>query len=263
MHRRRFGTVRRAPTPGALSAIGASALALAVFTTACSGPSSGRPAAAAGSARAAGSAAGAGSSPSPSALTGSPIGVLDTDPADPPTLNPSLQAGKPLPSGFRGEPTALRPPASWNPGPWLSQVHSAAGSKAAPSNSSDPQYVTTAWRWSAPGISTLTVGVNSDGQNRALKIDCAAEGFDAADGSVAAEISGTLELCARTGLSGTAAQTAGTWIGKQVGPILADIRTGFRGRAAVSASPSFGDATYQVIATYQFQYGYLIQVVVW
>lgn len=246
----RPATTRRAAS---LGAIGAASLALCVLAAACSGPSSdpslpGHPS--------------AGSGPSPSASDGF-AGVVDTDPADPPILNPSLHPGQPVPSGYRIEPTGLRPPASWDSTAWLSRVRAVAGSTATPSNSKDGLFTTTAWRWTAPGIDHLSAGATGDGQNRPIKIDCAAEGFDASVPAVAAEITRTLELCAQTGLSGTAAQAAQEWIDAQVGPILKDISVGFKGTAAISAAPAFGGTTYQVAGNYEFQSGYLIQVIVW
>lgn len=260
------GSSRRASSARALGAFGAAALALAAVTTACSGNSAGHapatpatPATAAGAPGATDPAAT--SSPAAGPTT---FGVLDTDPADPPIINPTVKAGAPLPTGWRNAPpTTLTPPTSWNPAAWLNQVHAAAPANAVPVDNHDPSFVTTSWQWSTPAITSLTAGVIANGQNHPLKASCDAEGFSLTSTAAAAEIAGTLELCAQTGLSGGSAQAAQTWIGQQVGPVLSELQGAAKGRESVSAAPTFGAATYQVVGQYEYQSGYLVQVTVW
>jgi hypothetical protein len=258
------GSSRRTSCARALGTLGVAALALAAVTTACSGSSSGAGAGHTPATIAAGAPGATDPAATASPGAGPTFGVLDTDPADPPIINPTVKSGAPLPTGWRNAPpTTLTPPAGWDPAAWLSQVHAAAPSNAVPVDNRDPSFVTTSWQWSTPAITSLTAGVIANGQNHPIKASCDAEGFDLTSTSAAAEVASTLELCARTGLSGSSAQAAQTWIGQQVGPVLSELQSAAKGRESVSAAPTFGAATYQVVGQYEYQSGYLVQVTVW
>jgi hypothetical protein len=269
MRHRPSGNPRRASSPGALSTLGAATLALAVLTSACSASDPGRadnPGHPAGTAGSAGSpdSAGTDAASSSGAQAAPTAGVLDTDPADPPIINPTLQPGKPVPTGYRDEPTTLKPPASWDKTSWLNLVHAAAGAEAVANDSHDRHSVNDIWKWSAGGVTSLEAGVLSDGQDHPTTVTCSAEGFDPAGTAAAAKIRQVLELCAETGLSGASAQTARTWIGDQVAPMLGELGTAPKGRQSISAAPAFGGATYQLFARYvSSSYGYSIQLLVW
>jgi hypothetical protein len=252
MRHHRSGRSRRASSVRALSAIGAAALALAALTTACSG-SGPRPAA--GGAQSA-------DTPYPGPDL-SAFGTLDTDSADPPVINPALNPSAPTPAGFRNAlPTSLTPPAGWVATAWLDSVHAAAGPKAVSSHNQDPNFTNTAWQWSTADVTSLEAGTAGDGQDHLTSVSCSAEGFNPANAKAAAEIAGALELCAQTGLSGGSAQAAQTWIGDQVGSVLSELRTAAPGRESVTAAPTFGAATYQIVGQHQSpeEYSVLLSV---
>lgn len=233
----------------AAGAVGASALALALLVGACSGSTD---------------AAAHGAGPSAAASASPPqVGVVDTNPADPPQLQPTLHPGSPVPTDYRALPATRDMTLLWNSTAWLSRVQAAGGAKASANDFDTPAETSLAWRWSTAQIGQLEAGVQTMLPADTQSVSCSAQTFEPASAAAASQITNIMLLCAQTGLSGGSTAAAEAWIRAQIGPELKEINGLTSGRQVVSATPAFGSATYYLATRYVPGYGYLIELQVW
>lgn len=231
-----------------LLAVGSSALTVALVATACS---------------AAGHAAAApGFTARPSSAP-TQVGYVDTNPADPPQVQPPWPKGSPVPTNYRGIPAAHQLDIAWSSTAWLSEVHAAAGKKVKANDWQTPAAAVSSWDWSTPQVGELEAGISTQLPSGLPQPYCSAETFEPASSAAASQITNTMLLCAQTGLSAGSAPAAEAWIRKQIPTELADVNGLTDGREVVSATPAFGSTTYYIYARYISGYGYLIEMLVW
>lgn len=238
--------IRRKLATGA--AAGSCALVLALAASACSGDHA--------------SANDAAGRPKASA-TPSQVGTVDPNPSDTPVLQPTLRPGKPVPSGYRALPATRELTVSWDWSDWLNHAHSVAGPKSTQNNWQDPAETYNSWRWTTDQIGQLEVGVQTLLPNGMPEPTCSAQNFEPESAAAATQITNTLLLCVQTGLSGAAESDAEAWLRAQIGPELKQINGLTDGQQTVSATPTFGSATYFLSTHYTPGYGYVMSLQVW
>jgi len=247
----------RTRRPSAAAAAAGCALLLAVTASACAGDHA--------------SANDAAGRPKPAAAT-SQIGTVDPNPSDAPVLQPSLHPGSPAPHGYRALPATRGLTVSWDWSDWLNHAHALAtaeaeaaeaGAKATQNDWQDPVETYNSWRWTTDLVGQFEVGVQTMLPNGMPEPTCSAQNFEPSSASVASQITNILLLCVQTGLSGASEADAESWLRKQIQPELKQINGLTDGRETVSATPTFGSATYYLTTHYTPGYGYVMALQVW
>jgi len=235
------------------------AVLAALCATACSGADQTSPSAATHGP----TAPAAATTPAPSASRSpvpTPFGSVDSNPSDPVIALPTSRTPPP---NFRVPPPLENLPAGWNRTVWSAQVQAAVGTHPEPTSQPQPATGWKNWYWSTPGVANLSVGVRLDASGSANELNCAAQGFDPADRSAAADVSALLTLCAKADFPGSAPAAASAWAARQAAPLLAKLRTMTQGQTARSASPTFGAGVYTIEAFYVTGYGNTVEIYVW
>lgn len=191
------------------------------------------------------------------------VGAVDSNPSDTPQIQPSLHPGKPAPTDYRALPSTRKLTVAWDWGSWLNHAKSVGGAGATANNWQDPVESNTAWRWSGKDVGRFEVGVQTQLPNGMAQPSCSAENFEPASAAAASQITDVLLLCVDTGLSGTSTADAEAWLKTQITPELKEINGLTDGEQAVSATPTFGSATYFLSTRYTPGYGYVITLQVW
>lgn len=191
------------------------------------------------------------------------VGTVDPDPSDTPQIQPSLHPGKPAPTNYRALPSTRKLTVAWNWSSWLNHAKSVGGAGATANNWQDPVESNAAWRWSGKDVSRFEVGVQTQLPNGMAQPSCSAENFEPESTAAASQITDVLLLCVDTGLSGTSTADAEAWLKRQIAPELKEINGLTDGEQAVSATPTFGSATYFLSTRYTPGYGYVMTLQVW
>lgn len=244
----RLARIRTRRTLTAGAATGSCFLVLALAASACSGDhanandAAGRPKA---------------------TVSASQVGTVDADPSDAPVIQPSLRPGSPVPSAYRALPASRELTVSWDWSDWLNHAHSVAGPKSKQNAWQDPAETYSAWQWTTAQIGQLEVGVQTLLPNGMPEPTCSAQNFEPGSAAVATQITNTLLMCVQTSLSGADEADAEAWLRAQIGPELKQINGLTDGRQTVSATPTFGSATYYLSTHYAPGYGYVMALQVW